>query len=130
MCGGTDSLILSQDFLNFPLPLMKHEHEQRKESMQMGDRRILSESECTAALTSLPGWSIQNRRLRREFTFADFSLAFSFMVRVAMVAEQMSHHPDWSNVYNRVTIELTTHDLGGISTFDVEFARKTNALLG
>lgn len=128
--GGLDSLILSKDFLNFPLLLRKHTHEQRKESMPMTDRRILSESECSAALSSIPGWSVQSHRLRREFMFADFSRAFSFMVRVAMLAEQMNHHPDWSNVYNRVTIELTTHDLGGISTFDVEFARKTNALLG
>jgi 4a-hydroxytetrahydrobiopterin dehydratase len=109
---------------------MKQSHEQQKESMTMADRRILSESECAAALPTIPGWSIHSRRLRREFVFADFSRAFSFMVRVAMVSEQMNHHPDWSNVYNRVTIELTTHDLGGISTLDVEFARKTNAFLG
>lgn len=130
MCRRGDSLILSRDFLNFPLLLIKDTHEQQKELMPMAERRILSESECSAALTSAPGWRIQNSRLRREFVFADFSRAFGFMVRVAMLAEQMNHHPDWSNAYNRVSIELTTHDLGGISTFDFEFARKTNELLG
>jgi 4a-hydroxytetrahydrobiopterin dehydratase len=128
VCGKecVDSL---PGFSELPLLLLRHTHEQRKESMPMADRRILSESEWSTALASIPGWSIQDRRLQREFTFPDFSRAFGFMVRVAMLAEQMNHHPNWSNIYNRVTIELTTHDLGGISSFDIEFALKTNALL-
>lgn len=62
------------------------------------------------------GWIEADGRLTREFRFADFSEAFAFMTRVALLAERQSHHPDWSNVYNRVTISLTTHDAGNVVT--------------
>jgi 4a-hydroxytetrahydrobiopterin dehydratase len=68
--------------------------------------------------------------LQRTFRFADFSEAFGFMVRVALAAETLGHHPEWSNVWNRVTIALTTHDLGGLSSLDIELARRIEALAG
>jgi 4a-hydroxytetrahydrobiopterin dehydratase len=94
----------------------------------MAERKKLSEGELVAALKSLGGWSIVNGKLHKEFKFADFVHAFGFMAKVALIAEKMNHHPDWSNVYNRVTIDLVTHDLGGISSFDVEFASKVEGL--
>lgn len=96
----------------------------------MSERKKLSEQEVDAALKSLKGWSAVNRKLHKEFTFKDFVRAFGFMSSVALIAEKMNHHPDWSNVYNKVVIELTTHDLGGISSFDIEFASKVDALTG
>jgi 4a-hydroxytetrahydrobiopterin dehydratase len=94
------------------------------------ERRLLSDAERQRALAGLPGWSLREQRLWREFTFADFPAAFAFMTRVALLAERMNHHPDWENGYNRVRIALTTHDLGGLSTFDVELARRISAAAG
>jgi 4a-hydroxytetrahydrobiopterin dehydratase len=95
----------------------------------MAERKKLSTEEVRAALSSLAGWSEAKGFLHGEFLFSNFSEAFGFMSRVALVAEKLNHHPNWSNVYNRVTIDLQTHDLGGISSLDVEFARKVNELL-
>lgn len=84
----------------------------------------LDESEVSARLSDeLPGWRLQDGKLRREFRFRDFSEAFAFMTRVAMLAESRNHHPDWSNVYDRVTIELWSHDAGGITERDVALAK-------
>ncbi|MBM2840334.1 MAG: pterin-4-alpha-carbinolamine dehydratase [Bacteroidetes bacterium] len=94
----------------------------------MGERKKLSEQETAAALKSLKGWTVANGKLHKEFKFKDFVQAFGFMSSVALIAEGMNHHPDWSNVYNRVVIDLVTHDLGGISSFDVEFATKVESL--
>lgn len=74
----------------------------------------------------LPGWHFDAERggtIKREFKFADFVQAFAFMTRVALVAEKHDHHPEWSNVYNRVSITLTTHDAGGLTMKDVALAR-------
>jgi 4a-hydroxytetrahydrobiopterin dehydratase len=79
---------------------------------------------------TLPTWELVEGKLRRQFTFADFSEAFGFMARVALAAETLGHHPEWSNVWNRVTIALTTHDTGGLSNLDVELARRIEALVG
>lgn len=95
-----------------------------------GPRKTLSESEIEARLTALPGWTLVGGRLRRELRFKDFSEAFAFMTRVAMLSEQRDHHPDWSNVYNRVTIELWTHDAGGITENDLDYAQAVSALVG
>lgn len=78
-----------------------------------------------AALASLPQWQeVQGRdAITRSLRFADFNAAFGFMVRVALKAEQMNHHPEWFNVYNRVDITLSTHDAGGLSALDIELAR-------
>ena len=79
--------------------------------------------------TTLPLWTLTADRLRRDLAFRDFVEAFGFMSKVALLAEARGHHPNWSNVYNRVTIELTTHDLGGLSSLDVDLATAIDALL-
>jgi 4a-hydroxytetrahydrobiopterin dehydratase len=78
-----------------------------------------------ARLSELSGWSeVEDRdAIAKSFRFADFNAAFAFMTRVAMQAEKMNHHPEWSNVYNRVEIVLTTHDAGGVTERDVKLAR-------
>jgi 4a-hydroxytetrahydrobiopterin dehydratase len=81
-------------------------------------------------LGSLPGWSLQEGKLYREYEFADFVEAFGFMTRAALAAERMNHHPEWSNVYNRVTVRLTTHDAGGITDRDLKLAGTLNDLEG
>lgn len=83
----------------------------------------LDESEVSARLGELPGWQLHDGKLRREFRFRDFSEAFAFMTRVAMLAESRNHHPDWSNVYDRVTIVLWSHDAGGITERDFALAQ-------
>ena len=88
----------------------------------------LTDAEIATRLASLPGWSLADGKLRREFRFRDFSEAFGFMARAALVAEKMDHHPDWSNVWNRVTVELSTHDAGGITALDFELAAAMNQL--
>lgn len=92
------------------------------------DRRKLSDAEITEGLLTVEGWTITAGKLHREFVFKDFKRAFSFMTGVALIAEQLDHHPEWSNVYNRVAIDLVTHDVKGISPFDFEFARRVGQL--
>lgn len=77
--------------------------------------------------TELPGWALVDGKLHREYRFTDFIGAFGFMTRVALAAEAMNHHPEWFNVYNRVSIDLTTHDAGGISERDFALAAKIDA---
>jgi 4a-hydroxytetrahydrobiopterin dehydratase len=90
----------------------------------------LAPDERQAALASLPGWRHDPQRdaIARGFVFADFVQAFGFMAQLALAAERMNHHPEWRNVYNRVDIELTTHDAGGLTALDVELARHADAL--
>ena len=83
----------------------------------------LSNEQINNELKSLNGWIIKNGKLHKEFTFGDFVEAFSFMTKVALHAEKMNHHPEWFNVYNRVTVDLMTHDAGGITSNDVELAK-------
>ncbi|MBI5697449.1 MAG: 4a-hydroxytetrahydrobiopterin dehydratase [Thaumarchaeota archaeon] len=83
----------------------------------------LTDDQLRNELKSLNGWTIQNGKLHKEITFGDFVQAFSFMTKIALHAEKMNHHPEWFNVYNRVTIDLMTHDAGGITSNDVELAR-------
>jgi 4a-hydroxytetrahydrobiopterin dehydratase len=78
----------------------------------------------------LPAWTLKEGKLHRELRFADFSEAFGFMARVALAAEQLNHHPEWSNVWNRVLINLTTHDCGGLSSLDLALAQRIDALAG
>jgi 4a-hydroxytetrahydrobiopterin dehydratase len=80
-------------------------------------------------LAALPEWSLRSDKLYRRFVFADFVEAFGFMSRVALLAERTDHHPEWSNVYNRVEIYLTTHDAGGITERDFDLAARINRLL-
>ena len=77
----------------------------------------------------LPGWSLVDGKLHREVVFSDFNAAFGFMTRVALIAEAMGHHPEWRNVWNRVAIDLTTHDTGGLSNLDQQLAQRINALV-
>ena len=81
----------------------------------------------------LPQWQFGADRggsIRRDFVFADFVQAFAFMTRIALVAEKHDHHPEWSNVYNRVSITLTTHDAGGLTAKDIALARAADAAFG
>ena len=91
---------------------------------------VLSESERVEALEALPGWRYDReaKAIGKEFRFADFGEAFGFMTRVALEAEKADHHPDWSNVWNKVTIDLNTHAAGGITHLDFELAGKIDKL--
>ena len=92
----------------------------------------LSEVERAEALSALPEWTLRadGKAIEREFRFKNFSQAWAFMSRVALLAEKHDHHPEWSNVYNRVAITLTTHDAGGLSERDAKLARAIDKLLG
>ncbi len=83
-----------------------------------------------ADITTPEGWEVVDGRLHRELTFADFSEAFAFMTRVALAAEAANHHPDWSNSWNKVVIDLVTHDAGGLTEGDADLATRINELLG
>ena len=88
-------------------------------------------SRLASLLTALPQWRYQPERggsITRDWVFVDFNEAFAFMTRVAMLAERYDHHPEWSNVYNRVSITLTTHDAGGLSSRDLELAQRIDNL--
>ena len=89
----------------------------------------LSPQELEAELERLPLWALDQGKLLRKFCFGSFVEAFGFMSQVALLAEAMDHHPEWSNVYNRVEIYLTTHDAGGISTRDTSLAHKIDAVV-
>jgi len=89
----------------------------------------LSQLEIDEELKNLPGWSIVNEKLHREIEFESFNQAFGFMTRAAMEIEKMNHHPEWFNVYNRITIDLMTHDAGGITKNDTHLAKILNSLL-
>ena len=89
----------------------------------------LSQTDIDEKLKSLPGWSVVNEKIHKEFQFDSFNQAFGFMTRAAMEIEKMNHHPEWFNVYNRITIDLTTHDAGGITKNDVNLARILNSLV-
>jgi 4a-hydroxytetrahydrobiopterin dehydratase len=88
----------------------------------------LSDSEIESEVTKLPGWKLLNGKLNKSFEFEDFVEAFGFMTRVAMQAEKMNHHPEWFNVYNKVKIDLITHDVNGISNYDVKLASAVNKI--
>jgi 4a-hydroxytetrahydrobiopterin dehydratase len=92
----------------------------------------LSEAERAEALDGLADWDYDEARdaITRTVQFADFIEAFGFMTQVALLAERMNHHPEWTNVWNRVDILLTTHDAGGLSGRDVELAEAIDAILG
>lgn len=91
----------------------------------------LTDTQRTEALAVLPEWTLRGDGLaiERQFKFRNFSEAFAFMTRVAMIAEKHDHHPEWSNVYNGVTITLTTHEAGGLSERDVKMAKAIDRLL-
>jgi 4a-hydroxytetrahydrobiopterin dehydratase len=92
---------------------------------------VLGDAEREAALAGLAGWTFDGERngIARRFTFADFSAAFAFMTRVALAAEKADHHPEWSNVWNRVDILLSTHSEGGVTAKDIALAQAIEASL-
>jgi 4a-hydroxytetrahydrobiopterin dehydratase len=92
------------------------------------NRTKLSDEEITTRLASLSEWKREGDKLVRRFRFKNFVEAFGWMTSVALVAEKMDHHPDWKNVYDRVDVELMTHDSGGITAFDFELAAKMNEI--
>jgi 4a-hydroxytetrahydrobiopterin dehydratase len=91
--------------------------------MSAPTNHVLDAPALATALTSLDGWAVVDGRLRKGFRFADFPAAIAFMVEVGYAAERLCHHPNWSNVYNRVDVELWSHDLGGVSQLCVDLAR-------
>jgi 4a-hydroxytetrahydrobiopterin dehydratase len=90
----------------------------------------LSPEDLTSLSDKLPDWQLSDDRLaiQRSFRFADFAEAFTFMTRAALMAERMNHHPDWRNLYNRVDVSLTTHDLEGVSDLDLRMAKALNSV--
>lgn len=91
--------------------------------------RRLTDDEVASAVAKLDEWELRDGKLHREFVFSDFVEAIGFIDRVAVWADTWDHHPEWSNVYNRVSIELSTHDVGGISALDFQLAHKMNELV-
>lgn len=85
--------------------------------------RRFSGPELAGALSGLNGWTVVDAKLHKEYKFADFIHAFGFMATAALAIEKMGHHPEWFNVYNRVTVDLTTHDAGGITSKDTDLAK-------
>jgi 4a-hydroxytetrahydrobiopterin dehydratase len=94
----------------------------------MTSRKRLGDAEIEAELKTTEGWKRMGDKLHREIQFADFVAAFGFMASAALVAERMNHHPDWSNAYRTVRVDLSTHDAGGITALDFELARAMNAI--
>lgn len=95
------------------------------------ERLKLTDEQIGYALEELAGWQMIDGKLHKQFKFRSFAEALGWMVAVGTQAEKMDHHPEWSNVYSRVTVDLVTHNLGNaISSFDVELARRMNALAG
>ena len=88
----------------------------------------LSDEQIQAELNDLNGWSVVNGKLHKEFEFSDFNEAFGFMTRASMHIEKMNHHPEWFNVYNKLIIDLMTHDVGGITENDINLAKILNSL--
>jgi 4a-hydroxytetrahydrobiopterin dehydratase len=94
----------------------------------MSRRDRLDEADVETRLERLDGWALDEGRLHRTFEFADFVAAFGFMASVALVAERLNHHPDWSNSYRTVDVHLSSHDVGGLSARDFELAERMNAI--
>ena len=90
---------------------------------------LLNDQEIQSIRNHLPEWEVSEMKIIRKFKFSNFIDAFAFMTKVAIIAEGMNHHPEWSNVYSQVNIELTTHDLGGITNLDLKLATKIDDLI-
>ncbi|MDC8452830.1 MAG: 4a-hydroxytetrahydrobiopterin dehydratase [Candidatus Nitrosotalea sp.] len=88
----------------------------------------LTEEQIRTELSGLQGWSIVNGKLHKDFVFDDFIEAFGFMCKAAIHIEKMNHHPEWFNVYNKISVDLVTHDAGGITQNDIALARTLNLL--
>src|SRR5512134_2946943 len=88
----------------------------------------LTDDELRAEMSKLPEWTLEGKKLHREYLFTDFVTAFGFMASAALVAQSMDHHPEWFNVWNKVRVDLTTHDAGGITSLDVKLAQTMDEL--
>ena len=89
----------------------------------------MTAQQIEASLNDIPGWELRNEKLHRELKFKDFVQAWGFMTQAAILAERMDHHPEWFNVYSKVSLDLTTHEAGGISSRDFELAHQINEVL-
>ena len=87
---------------------------------------LLQDEELNELVVKIPGWKINNAQIQREFKFSNFIEAFSFMTKIALICEKYNHHPNWENVYSKVIIRLSTHDLGGITNLDQLLASEIN----
>ena len=87
---------------------------------------LLQDEELKELVVKIPGWEINNKQIQREFKFFNFIEAFSFMTKIALICEKYNHHPNWENVYSKVIISLSTHDLGGITNLDQTLASEIN----
>lgn len=96
--------------------------------IRMGRHPKLSDAQLAQKMRELSGWELREGRLHREFVFPDFVIAFGFMTQVALLAEKMDHHPEWRNVYNRVVIDLQTHDAGGLTNLDFTLAGEVSQI--
>ena len=96
----------------------------------MSARDKLTDDEIADRLRALDGWTIENGKLHKAFKFKNFAEAFGFMAQIALRAEKMDHHPEWFNVYNRVVVDLMTHDADGISELDFQLAGEMDAVAG
>ena len=90
---------------------------------------LIDKNQLDFFIEKYPSWKIDNKAIKKEFKFANFIDAFGFMSKVALLSEKMNHHPNWQNTYNKVKIELTTHDKGGITTNDIKLAESIDRLI-
>ena len=89
---------------------------------------LLQDEELKELVVKIPGWEVKSELIQREFIFANFIEAFSFMTMVALICEKYNHHPNWENIYSKVIIRLNTHDLGGITNLDQTLASEINII--
>ena len=90
---------------------------------------LLKDDELRELIAKIPGWEINSKFIKREFNFSNFIEAFSFMTKIALICEKYNHHPNWENAYSRLVVNLSTHDLGGISNLDQAIASEINDIL-
>ena len=90
---------------------------------------LIEESLLNNFLVKNPSWTLYNKTIKKQFNFKNFIDAFGFISKVALLSEKMDHHPNWQNIYNKVTIELTTHDMGGLTTKDIKLAEAIDKLI-
>jgi 4a-hydroxytetrahydrobiopterin dehydratase len=120
------TLMTQSQFMDLQLQPAIWRHRATEE--RMGVEKMTAQ-QVEAGLGDLSGWELKNTKLHRELRFKNFVQAWGFMTQVAILAERANHHPEWSNVYSRVVIDLTTHEAGGISQLDFDLAGQINAIL-
>ena len=91
---------------------------------------LLESGELKELTAKIPGWEINSEYIKREFNFSNFVEAFAFMTKIALICEKYNHHPNWENIYSKVIIQLSTHDLGGVTNLDQTIASEINVIFG